>query len=196
MNFTPQGSLSLALARVAWCIATCPSWHTWTGVDPTFPVEERFAESLKRVHITTPQSPAGGKDGYTQQELIALRPYAVVSQLPPASVPPARETFIRTRVATEQFVDYHTSFITVFSNIPEELQNVHPDNYNYMINRVSLLMDDFTDQSGTASTDEYPLPYVQKLTLIDGPTFPNTDLIPTQGYFSAAIIRVDSGLRN
>ncbi len=194
MDFTATGSLSISLASVAYCIARGPTWHAWTRADQ-FPEGERFAKALAKVHITSPSGPAQGGAGYDRAELEALRPYAVVTQLPPAMMPPAREIYVRTRCATEQFLEWHTNWIQVVSDVPLELQNLTPRNYHYVLNRISLLIDEILVWSGTESEEGFPMPIVQRLALMDGPAFPDAELVNTQGYFSTCILRIESGLR-
>lgn len=191
MDFTPTGSLSIATASIGWCIARCPIWHTWTGATGT--TDEKFTTSLVKVHLSEPPPPQDTT--YSRSELEALRPYAVVTNLPPALAPPARELYLRTRNANEQFLEWHTNYVLLVSDIPEELQGAGPAGRHYMLNRISVLMDELLEQSGTGSTENYPLPFIQKLALMDGPTHPDSTKVNEQGFFSSAILRVESGLR-
>lgn len=194
MDFIPTGSLSLELAHVAYCIARCPVWHTWTGVDELPTAAERFDASLEKVHISGPP-PAASPDGYTREELETLRPYAVVTNLPPAVVGPSREMFIRQRMAHEHFGAWHQNYIQIVSDIPEDLALLFPKNHHHILNRLSELMDQMLEQSGIEGDEDYPMPFIQRLALLDGPTYPDEKLMKVQGYYSMCILRIESGLR-
>ena len=66
-----QGGIALAERRLATTLADCTEFRTLVGA-------EDAEEALARIYFTDIPRPAEGQTDYTREQLVALRPFAVI----------------------------------------------------------------------------------------------------------------------
>ena len=105
---TAVGGVSLAEHTLAATLAACTQWIDDTdSANATEALESIFFDALP---------PPDDKDHYTAEELIEMRPYAIIS------TDPYSEGWGVSRIAAECWDDFGVLFLTFEYNTPEELQ--------------------------------------------------------------------------
>jgi hypothetical protein len=71
MPVSPTGPISLPLSHLRVLLADCAAFRSWVGAADQ-------AAALARIHLCELPPPAAAGPGYTDDELVALRPCAVI----------------------------------------------------------------------------------------------------------------------
>ena len=72
MPITPSGVLSLKLDQLRTLVAACPSWRQWSKTDDA-------DHARAKIHLVD-LPPAEGRQGYTAEDLGALRPLVRIDE--------------------------------------------------------------------------------------------------------------------
>lgn len=143
---TAAGPISLSAEHLAAMLAAAPSWQTWTGAADA-------ATARGRVHFDELPPNADGRD-YTREELIALRPFAIVGVT----------QFHRGRGGSPVALDSGALVMIVEDNVPEEIAAHGQEVALRFLNNLGALIDDLHDlanagmQAGYLLIDEIDMP--------------------------------------
>jgi hypothetical protein len=133
---TPSGSISMALEYAAATLADCAAFRTWCGAPDA-------ASARERIHYEALQTPPSDGEEYTLSELVALRPYAIISTLRYG----ARHTSTSTQF---DFGGEGAIRIEFVQDVRAELVNNPAEIALLFYNDLGAILDELCDRAGRA----------------------------------------------
>jgi hypothetical protein len=179
-NLTPAGSISLAQELLRVTLSNCPNWQALCGA-PDGPVDQPTA--LGRIYHEGLPKPSGGGPVHTRDELIALRPYAVVF------LPDARG-FSRAQDAaggTFEFLASGSMRLRLYRNCPESYNSEPSGDANLdWKNVIGQILDDLC---GLAGQEGYLC--FDAIRVVAGPYWGAPQDVPTLGVWQGVDLELD-----
>jgi hypothetical protein len=123
-----EGGITLAEENLRLTLADCARFRTWTTASDQ-------AKALARIYIDSLPNPPNDADSYSADELVALRPFAIVMT--------ARQSgYSRGRVATETYPEAGKMAIAFEENVPASLADDVPALERQFKNTLGVIIDE------------------------------------------------------
>jgi len=169
------GTLSLAEQHLRASLAASTSWQAECCVSTA-------ALALQRVYRDGLPPPADGET-HTLQELQGYRPYALIYTA-------EREGFRREMEAVSSHSEFNARgsiMLSIFRESPDAAGDEPTADANQTFrNLIGKIIDEMCDLAGTAGYLA-----IESIRLVEGPYWPAPELIPVQGLWQAADLRID-----
>jgi hypothetical protein len=176
MPTTPAGSMSLTEATLAASLAACASVRTWMVVADA-------AAAAEKIHLEGLPLPASAEQGYSREELEALRPYIVIFTA-------EKMGFTYEQNAVSEHLEYTRRgrlVVRLVQNAPEGYDDEPTSAANLMWrNTIGTICDELCTLSGQAGYLAF-----RRLAVTDGPYWSHPTAVPAQGMWQGVDLEIE-----
>jgi hypothetical protein len=168
-----EGPITLCEEHLREHVAACPGFRKWLGV-------QTVGQALDKIYVDAIPAPLNDDGAYSRDDLIALRPYALIETR-------TEQGFTQARVATEVFIEMGRLMIAFEQNYLEELHNQPSQIEREFKNALGVILREMLArayQPGFMAIDTITL---------DGPYRTTKEMAESEGYFQLAAFEVRHG---
>jgi hypothetical protein len=172
-----EGPITLCEEHLRAHLAACPGFRKWLDV-------QTVNQALDKIYIDAIPAPQNDSGKYEREDIIALRPYALIETR-------TEQGFTQARVGTEAFIEMGRLMIAFEQNYLEEMHNQPAQIEREFKNALGVIWREMLERAympGFMAIDTITL---------DGPYRTTKELAESEGYFQLAAfeIRHGTGLR-
>ncbi len=168
------GGIALAEENLRLHLANCPRFRSWANAGTV-------QQAINRIHIDALPSPADDKANYSKEEMLALRPFALLATIP-------KEGYSRVRVATETYIEIGELGIALEQNVPDDLAQAHANVERIFKNHLGVIINELLGlayQGGFLAIDAITL---------HGPFRADPEVVQGEGDFQFAALQIKYGV--